>query len=383
MAEKILIVDDDPETLRLVGLMLQRQGFQTLSAKNGAEGLWLADNEKPDLIVLDLMMPDVDGYQVAKKLKSDPATANITLLVFTAKSQAEDRIAGIEAGADDYLTKPVRPAELIAHIKALLSRAKIQTPTPQVKRGRVIGVLAAKGGLGVSSLALNLGILLEQRLHLDTIAAELRPGLGTWAGELGFANATGLANILAMPEAFITPETVTAELIKTTYGIRLLLASAGIRDISILYEGERHLSALINVLSGMAQAIILDIGTPFFPALEKVLDQCDELCVVSEPQPYCLRRTSQLVNDLGELGFGEAKKVNIVIINRVRADLQLAAVQIQEMLGRPIHLVVPPVPELSYHAAMRNTPLSVIQQDGIYTQQVLRLATKIAETIHQ
>jgi DNA-binding response OmpR family regulator len=105
MVEKILIVDDDVDTLRLVGLMLQRQGYQIVAATNGQQGLARAVEERPDLILLDVMMPDMDGYEVTRRLRKDPATAAIPILMFTAKTQLDDKVAGFEVGADDYLTK--------------------------------------------------------------------------------------------------------------------------------------------------------------------------------------------------------------------------------------------------------------------------------------
>ena len=127
MAEKILIIDDDLETLRLVGLMLQRQGYKVVAANNGKEGMGLARKEKPDLIVLDVMMPDMDGFAVTNSIRTDPELSDTPILMFTAKSQVDDKVAGFEAGVDDYLTKPVHPVELVAHIKALLSRFKSRT----------------------------------------------------------------------------------------------------------------------------------------------------------------------------------------------------------------------------------------------------------------
>ena len=123
MAEKILIIDDDLDTLRLVGLMLQKQGFTTITASNGAEGVDLAQYQLPDLILLDVMMPGLDGYEVARRLRAKDETREIPILMFTAKSQLEDKVAGFEAGVDDYITKPTHPTELQAHVKALLSRS--------------------------------------------------------------------------------------------------------------------------------------------------------------------------------------------------------------------------------------------------------------------
>jgi CheY-like chemotaxis protein/MinD-like ATPase involved in chromosome partitioning or flagellar assembly len=385
MAEKILIVDDDLETLRLVGLTLQRKGYVTISAQSGSEGLRLASAEKPDLIILDLMMPELDGYRVASQLKADPVTASIPILVFTARFQMEDKVKSYEIGAADYLTKPVHPTELITHIKALLARRKAPFTPPVLPasglKGYVLGFLASKGGMGVSSLALNLGIILEQRMHRDVIAAELRPGQGTWAGEMNFANATGLTNLLTMPVEQINEETVARELVKTTYGIRLLFASSDFRDFNLACRAIPQLETLIETLTRMAHFLILDIGTPFMPGFEKIIRFCNEINLVSEPQAFSLQRTNQLIDELGEIGIQSPKKINVIIVNRVRADLQLSAAQIQEMLGRPIHLVVPPVPEASFHAAVRNVPLAILQPDGIYAQQITRLASHLAETV--
>ena len=124
MAEKILIIDDDLDTLRLVGLMLQRQGYQISAATNGQQGLEKAIEEKPNLILLDIMMPDMDGYEVTRRrLRKNPATVKIPILMFTAKTQLDDKVLGFEVGADDYLTKPTHPSELQSHVKALLARS--------------------------------------------------------------------------------------------------------------------------------------------------------------------------------------------------------------------------------------------------------------------
>lgn len=123
MAEKILVVDDDVETLRLVGIMLQRQGYQIITAANGSQAITLTNLERPDLIILDLMMPDMDGYTVTREIRSNPRTSHIPILMFTAKSQVDDKVIGYDAGADDYLVKPFHMEELLARLRALIRRA--------------------------------------------------------------------------------------------------------------------------------------------------------------------------------------------------------------------------------------------------------------------
>ena len=128
MSEKILIIDDDLDTLRLVGLMLQRQGYQISAATNGQQGLEKAFEEDPDLILLDVMMPDMDGYEVTRRLRQNPSTLETPILMFTAKTQLDDKVIGYEVGANDYLTKPTHPSELQARVKTLLSRRGDRRP---------------------------------------------------------------------------------------------------------------------------------------------------------------------------------------------------------------------------------------------------------------
>lgn len=123
MPAKLLIVDDDMDTLRLVELMLARQGYELLTATGGRQAVAIAQSKRPNLILLDVMMPDVNGLDVLRKLRACADTADIPIILFTAKSELEDKLIGFDVGADDYLTKPARPRELIAHIKAVLARA--------------------------------------------------------------------------------------------------------------------------------------------------------------------------------------------------------------------------------------------------------------------
>lgn len=123
-SDTILLIEDDPDVLDLVRYNLNKAGFNVSVARDGLAGLKSAHTLKPDLIVLDLMLPEMRGEDVCRELKSDPATAPIPVIMLTAKAQAEDRIAGLELGADDYVTKPFSPRELILRIEGLLRRAR-------------------------------------------------------------------------------------------------------------------------------------------------------------------------------------------------------------------------------------------------------------------
>ena len=138
MKPKILVVDDEPDALEILGFKLKEAGFVPLFAKDGTRALAAARDERPALIVLDLMLPEVDGLEVCKILRRDPATTSIPILMLTARAAEMDRVLGLELGADDYVTKPFSPRELVLRIKKLLARAKsAEEPAAQLRLGEL------------------------------------------------------------------------------------------------------------------------------------------------------------------------------------------------------------------------------------------------------
>jgi len=134
MKPRILVVDDEPDALEILGFKLKEAGYAPLFAKDGARALAAARDERPALIVLDLMLPEVDGLEVCKILRRDPTTAAIPILMLTARAAEMDRVIGLELGADDYVTKPFSPRELVLRIKKLLARTKAaDEPSAQLR----------------------------------------------------------------------------------------------------------------------------------------------------------------------------------------------------------------------------------------------------------
>jgi len=124
MKPKILVVDDEPDALEVLGFKLKEAGYVPLFAKDGTRALAAARDERPALIVLDVMLPEVDGLEVCRILRRDPSTAAIPIIMLTARAAEMDRVIGLELGADDYVTKPFSPRELVLRIKKLLARVK-------------------------------------------------------------------------------------------------------------------------------------------------------------------------------------------------------------------------------------------------------------------
>ncbi len=124
MSERILVIDDDPDILQFVRMNLEMEGYDVATSQRGTEGVEAAFTTAPDLVLLDIMLPDVDGLEVLHRLQVSPATSHVGVIMMTARTQSQDRIKGLELGADDYVTKPFDIEELVARVKAVLRRSK-------------------------------------------------------------------------------------------------------------------------------------------------------------------------------------------------------------------------------------------------------------------
>lgn len=184
MIDKVLIIDDEEHIVDLIKYNLEANGFQTIVAFNGVDGLKLSKSEKPDLILLDLMLPGIDGLEVLKRIRSDEKLKNTPVIMLTAKSEEIDKILGLELGADDYITKPFSVRELTARVKAVLRRmtskeeesqtfnfadVEIDYVRHEVKKGEEKVELTLKEFELLDILIKNKGKVLTRDLLLDKI----------------------------------------------------------------------------------------------------------------------------------------------------------------------------------------------------------------------
>ncbi|MBS2210529.1 response regulator transcription factor [Carboxylicivirga mesophila] len=137
---KVLLVDDEPDILEFISYNMRKEGFQVLTANNGQEAIKIAEAEIPELIILDVMMPEMDGIETCEEIKKIPALNNSIVAFLTARGEDYSQIAGFEAGADDYITKPIKPKVLISRAKALLKRYRSEDAVEEPQDGQVVKI---------------------------------------------------------------------------------------------------------------------------------------------------------------------------------------------------------------------------------------------------
>jgi len=380
MSQTILIIDDDIDTIKLVGIMLERKGYRILASTTGDKGLQLAKKEHPDLVLLDVMIPDINGYEIARSLRSDPSTENTSIIMFTARSQVDDKVEGLEAGADAYITKPARPRELFAQVNSVLKRApqrSLTSTTVVANKGTLIGIISAKGGIGNSTLATNLAIEIHNQSDEETILADFRPGQGTIGMDLGIQNTSGLIKLLDEEPGIDISDLFPDVLMEHRSGIKTLLSSHHPSDSKYITHIEQFLQ-IAKKLPYLATYTVLDLGPSLTPINAQILPECDKILICLEPSPSNITQTRILIQDLINSGIGDGRFIT-VLINRQRSGVQLSWEQTENQLERKIDQSFTPVPELAYQAAANNIPIIQRPEESMTQEQFRDLAKLILD----
>jgi CheY-like chemotaxis protein len=370
MPEKILVVDDDIDSLKLIGLMLQRHGYEVTAANAGHSAISKAAAEHPDLIILDVMMPDMNGYEVCRRLRGNTETAGIPIIMFTAKTLIDDKVAGFEAGADDYLTKPTHPAELASRVRAILARSASARKQDSGK-GLTIGVVGAKGGVGATTMAVNIAAALLLAGE-NPIIADMRLGSGSMGLSLGLARSQGMANLLSKPANDIRQRSIEEELITHPSGLRTLLSSPSLQEAQLVYSMDSAI-ALIRNLRQMGRPTVYDLGTSLSPNMVRLQREMDLLVVVVEPLSVTLTMARELIAQL-EAARTTPGRLHVVVVNRTQSGMQTPWHEVEQILGQEIRAIISSAPELTFQAMQAGVPMVMHQPNAIVSSQIIKLS---------
>ncbi len=283
MGKRILVVDDDPQVRRLMELALKRQGYEVEMAATGEEAIAKVLTTKPDLVLMDVMMPDMDGFEATKRIRRLPEGHNIPVIFLSALTQVDAKIKGLRVGGTDYVTKPVNLPELLARIEAHL-----RTTAPPM--GKLINIFTSKGGVGGTTIAVNLPFALRQVAKDKTIIlVDWQRPIGDASVFLGLIEPHSLDRLASSLDA-VDEEALQQILVEYEPGIQIL---PGLNDPA--FAPKMTVEALGNVLEvalTMADYVIADVGQILEwedpPLITK--DIGANVCVVT-PEITSLRRT--------------------------------------------------------------------------------------------
>lgn len=337
MSGKILAVDDDPMNLKLVVATLGKEGFEVLTASNGKDGLQKAEELLPDLVILDVMMPELDGYQVCNLLRKNPKTANLPVMMLTSLSSVEQKIKGFDAGADDYLAKPFAPDELIAHVKALMRRKVSESEVKLEANGKIISIFSLRGGVGVSTLASNLASGLALLWNEPSVLVDLSLAAGQSAlmFNLPYRRSWGSLARLSIEE--IDPLVVNEVLLQHSSGVRILAASPQPEQNE--YLTAEKVTHVLKILCSQFSYIVLDLPHDFQETTLAGLDASHEIILMLSPDLAAVRAAVCALSVFETLKY--PKEIIRLVENWIFPKGGLPRGDIEKALGRTIDVQIP------------------------------------------
>jgi DNA-binding response OmpR family regulator len=368
----VLIVDDQGGILKLVGRIYHDEGFKVHVATNGERGLEKALEIKPDLVVLDVMMPDISGIEVCRKLRANPSTARIPIILLSAKTQMPDKLQGFEAGADDYVTKPVAKAELLARSKALLTRASYS----EKPKSHIVAFVGSKGGVGTTTLAINTAVSLIQAQQSVTMF-ELRSSLGTAILQLQMSPEQDLATLIEKGANELNSRLISRTLAHDQSGLQILPAPQKPTEHTLTAH---HTSKILDELATRSDFLFVDMSGISGEPARIVLDQADTILVVTEPEMLSVTSAFHTINSLKSWAYYD--RTYVVAVSRAPSAMLMRQNEIEQSLKiktESLLTIIPPSTEAFQQASRVGKPIVQIKPDILSSEAIKKIAIWLAD----
>lgn len=375
MSEKILIVDDDQELLRLIGYALNRAGYQPIAAQDAEAAFRKVRDEEPDLVILDVLLPGQSGIDFCKKLRSQAKTLPLPIIMLSARTQVDDKIEGLEAGADEYLTKPISPKEMVARVGALLDRNRRLRQAAGAAGGKVLAFLGAKGGVGTTTVAINVSLALVQE-DRKTVAVELHPQFGSFAVHIGSSANESVQDLASLSVSRINRQVLRRHLLTDHSGLEVLFGPS--KSDERLQLDPSWVEELMSQLSEMAEFVVLDLPNDLSVATEAALLASDLITLVTRPEPDSLTSAKKKLDVLRTWGIGRGR-IEAIIVNHVPLAVGVSVDEIGDQLDCEIAGVVPPAADAFAIAQRRSRPLLQTQPQNAAAARLRQIAEKLEE----
>jgi pilus assembly protein CpaE len=384
MMTRVLVIDDDRLIRKVVNKVLTDLGYEVVEAEDGLEALKRIKSIRPDAVIVDKLMPGIDGFEVTRRLRREPELTHIPILVLTGESDLQEKLAAFEAGADDYLCKPFASAELAARLTVLLRRAKaLEAAQSQMlqksAQARVIAVHSLRGGIGSSSLATNVAIGLNALWQSNTLLLDMVPHAGQQALMLNMSLKRTWADLGAIPPEELDLNTLSAITRQHESGLHLIAAPKLPTDAETISAA--HFDIALKLLQSRYEYIVVDLPHDFSSFTLEALQTADIILLLVSPEIASVRAASIALETYKQLNYPE-EKIKIVLNWTFEKD-GLAHDAIEKALHAPIHLVIPYGGRRFISAINRGVPLLHEHPDDPIASLLEDFAFRLSRETHQ
>ena len=381
---RILVIDDEPINHILISQALEPLGFLVEVTSNGEEGLKLAKASPPDLIITDVIMPGMDGYDLTRTLRRDPRFAHVPILVLTCQSELSEKLKAFEAGADDHMVKPFEQAELAARLKVLIKRSETARAAQDVlqrsqEQARVIAIHSLRGGVGGSSLAVNLAMGLAELWGAPTLLMDLVLSAGQVALMTGSNLSRTWADLAGTSPFDLDFAMLQSVVTETDYGMKLIAAPTFPKDAETLKKD--LLDAVFSQVQFRFEYFVTDLPHDFSEVTLSTLDVADVILLLIAPELSSIRAAVAAMETYAALGYSSEKLK--VVVNATFPRLGLTREKIEAAIGLPIVMGLPYTPDKLVEAINLGKPYLALYPNDTAAAMIEDFAFYLSKEKHR
>ncbi len=370
--EHILFVDDEEQIRKLLSTYLIRQGYDVATANDGIQALKAVQGRAPDLVITDVGMPNMNGFELTRRLRADHRTARMPILMLSARKEADDVLTGYSEGADEYVSKPIEMAVLAAKIDVLLKRVRTTAVAAVNKRGRVILFVHGKGGTGTTSLAVNAAVALAETKLYTVGLLDLNLEFGNAQMHLDLKPLQTLSSLARLDPAQLDDEVFQRLMTADKSGVELVISAdspenAELVTVPLVQQG-------IDRMRAAADYVVVDTPATFSQTVLAALDAADAVVVVADPHVAGVRAAKSWLDILDKLSYPQER--SMLILNRTSQG-GLENDQVARHLSRKLDVVVP-FTTVFDDSADRGRPLISLHPDNSAAKVMRDLAARLA-----
>jgi pilus assembly protein CpaE len=372
--ESILVVDNEESMRLLLSTYLDGEGYRVRTANDGLEALRALRAEPPDLVITDVNMPNVNGFELTRRLRTNRRTARIPIIMLSERKEAADVLQGYGEGADDYLPKPVELAILGAKVDALLRRAQAAGAL-EAQRGKVVLFLHGKGGMGTTTLAVNAAVALAVHEHYRVAVLDLCLEFGNAAMLLDLKPSRTLADLGAVSVAEVDDAVFAQLALEHPSGAQLVVGCN--TPVKAELVTVATVQQTLDRLREQAAYVVVDVPPSFTDLNLAALDVAETVCLVAGPHLAALKATADCISVLAGLQVPANRQ--LLLLNRTTPH-GLADDQIARFFDRKLDLVIPYTPQCD-DAANAGRPLVTAHPANNGATKMRELAAGVAALV--
>ena len=373
---RVLLIDDEPFYYKLLSRPMKDAGHEFEYSKTGKDGLAMVTAKIPDVIILDLLLPDMNGFDILTRLRRDSNLSHIPVIVITAKTELGEKLKAFELGADDYLIKPLQPEELVARMRILARRGRAMQIVSQMEKSddettTIVAVHSLRGGVGTTSVAVNLALAFNQLWSRPTLLVDAVLSAGQVAMMLNVKPRFTWEDFVEIETKNIDEDLINDISSKHPSGLSFI--SAPRSPIALDTFSDEFWRVVLDRLAKQYEFIVIDTAHDFADVTIQMLNFANALVLIVAPEMSSLRAAMSAMDIYDKLGFPREKIKLLLNSNSSVAGIRQS--QIEKVLDHPVDYVIPYEPDAVLRAVnfgepflleSSDLPISVILEDMAY-----------------